>query len=106
MSFALILFGEGLLHVAELGLAEAEKLLGFLGFLFVQRYRERLCLFEFADNLFNAFDGVVVRKIRCFHTLYNYIKFGVNPTKTPILLAFAVEDDADGVEKDFGIQTE
>ena len=69
VSFALILFGEGLLHVAELGLAEAEKLLGFLGFLLVERNRERLCLFEFADNLFNAFDGVVVRNIRCFHTL-------------------------------------
>ena len=60
---------KSLLHVAELGFAEAEKLLGFLGFLFVERYRERLCLFEFADNLFNAFDGGVVRKIRCFHTL-------------------------------------
>ena len=69
VSFALILFGEGLLHVAELGLAEAEKLLGFLGFLFVERNTERLCLFKFADNLFNAFDGVVVRNIRCFHTL-------------------------------------
>ena len=61
--------GESLLHVAELGFAEAKKLLGFLGFLFVERYRERLCLFEFADDLFDTFDRLVVRKISCFHAL-------------------------------------
>ena len=51
---------ESLLHVAELGFAELEKLLGFLGFLLVGSHRECLCLFEFADDLFDAFDSVVV----------------------------------------------